>query len=139
MRDPLFIQFFAKRIGKSISTFTKGDWKRAAITAAEFYEASLPRPRKRGRKKKYDPNRTLAALLGTVYPLAKGPVGRPVKSYGRERVSIGEIANMIDQLLDQAPRTRMAAARDVLRSIGHPPAYAESVLRSVRDFRKKST
>lgn len=148
MALPTFIHYCAEKIGKPISAFTKNDWKKVAITAAEFYDAMIKVPRRRGRKPKYRPGRTLSVLLGSAYQLPKRPIGRPVQKYGKEKVSIGAIAKMIDMLLDkevrkkwpkEAPRSQIAAARSVLKAIGYFPGYAEAVLRSVRDFRKKSS
>lgn len=143
MALPFFIDWFAKKIGKSVSAFTKSDWKRAAITIAEWHEKAIPVPGRPGRPRKRRHPTILAALLS----LPKRRVGRPIQRYGKEKLTIDKIAHLIDWLLskeakkewpNEPPRSQVEATRSVLKAFGHSPSYAESVLRSVRSFRKKS-
>ena len=146
MAFPSFIRFFAEKIGKPVSAFTKDDWQRAAITAAQWYDKTIPVPKRPGPKRKYRPEKTIAWLMGEKFAFPKKPVGRPIQLYGNCQVPISVIAVMIDSLLSkegrkkwpkEVPRTKTAAARIVLRTIGHHAGNAESVLRSVRGFRKQ--
>ena len=145
MELPQFIYYVAEKMGKPVSAFTKDDWKRTAIAAAEFYDRTIPASGKRGRPKKYRPENTIAWLLGTERKKPKR--GRPIQLYGKKQVPIAVVSRLIDAVLSkesrkkwpkEAPGNQIAAARSVLKAIEHPTEYAESVLRSVRHFRKKT-
>lgn len=149
MDTPSFIQFFAEKIGKPVSTFTKDDWKGAALTAARFLDELKPAPKRRGRPAK----QRLSQLLKPDYwprsqenPVTKKPRGRPRSTYGRGKLPIEFVASLFDSIHSpavrkrwpsEAPKSKADAMRFVLRGIGHPVHYAESVLRSLRDLRKR--
>ncbi len=149
---PSFIQFFAEKIGKPVSTFAQDDWKRAALTAARLLDEAIPAPKPRGRPAKQRGMR-LSQLLKPDYwprsqenPVPKRPPGRPRSTFGRRGLPIEAVAELFDSIRspavrkrwpNEAPRTKIDAMRVVLRRIGHLPDYAESVLRSVRDLRKR--
>lgn len=146
---PLLILWLSEQRGKSASKFTKDDWRWAAITAAKFFDSKVKIPGKQGRKKKRR-GVPLSHLVNPPPPrLAKKKIGRPRQQYGENGVDISVIASVMDDLLSgeigrrwrrHASRTQKEAVELVLAAIGHPyPAgYAESVLRSLRTYRKQS-
>lgn len=142
-----FVDFYAEKIGKPAHRFTKEDWKNAALTAARFIDELSPVPKPRGRPRKKTRQGTLAWLLrhGTNAKPIPRPVGRPRGSYGQNRLTIEQVAELVDtvrssevrkQWPDEAPKSKIEAVRYVLEVIGHPTGYAQSVERLLRDLRK---
>lgn len=148
MENPLFIRFYSERIGKPLSAFTKDDWRRAAIGAAQLLDAGVPKPKRRGRPPKQYPTR-LADLLRlnqfkqfTDPQQPKRSRGRPQQQYGKDRnYSIEMLAEIVSDITspearkrwpDEAPWSKAEAVRELLRSIGHPVSYDKAVLRAIR-------
>lgn len=140
---PESVKVLAEILGKPTRAFTKEDWKTAAITIGAYYDEVVRVPGKSGRPRK---TARLSALAHAMPAVRETKRGRPAGVYGKSGVPIGVIDHLIKVLLSdevrrkwpaEAPRFKIQAARKVLELIGHPPTYAETVLRSVSTFRKK--
>lgn len=143
--DATFIAWFAERIGKPQSKFTKSDWQDAALNASAFIERAMPPSKSRGRPRRTFP---LSSLLEICEPKVSRGKGRPRAQYGRKGLTIEHIANLVDEFTSRAvkkkfpndaPRSDIAAIRMILKSIGHPVSYADAVARAVRRERKSRT
>ena len=136
MEVPFFISFFAEKIGKPVLSFTKDDWRSAAIKAAEFLDKALPIPGRPGRPRKKSKNRLYELLC----PPLNRPVGRPRQTYGKKGFLVAEISELMEIITrDCNRRNQTEVMRLILRHIGGHAADADSVLRSVRTYRKQLT
>ncbi len=134
MEMPFFISCFAEKIGKPVSSFTRDDWRTAAINAAKLLDDDLPIPWRPGRTRKKSKNR-LEELLCS--PLRR-PVGRPRQTYGKSKLLVSEISEIMDDVMGETTiRNQTKVMRLILRAIGGHAAEADSILRSVRTFRKQ--
>lgn len=136
MEQPPFLIYFAEKIGKPLSAFTKDDWKDAALTASCFLEDLLPHSKKPGRPRKS--KNALAAPKSS-----EKPRGRPRQNIGA--LPIDYISELVDELRrpevrarwPDAPHDRKEIIRRLTIKLAGNAAYAGSVARREREFRRK--
>lgn len=135
MEAPSYILYFAEKIGKPVSSFTKDDWKRAAILAATYLDEAIPTPKRPGRPKK---PRCVNKLYELRYREIKNPVGRPIQTYGKKKLTAADISELLEIVMKALGwRNQTKATQLILRAIGGHAGSAPSVLRSVRTYRKQ--
>jgi hypothetical protein len=123
---PLYIQWYAEKIGKEISAFTAEDWRDAAFSAAEFIGSELPKPIGRpGRPRKHlaRTRQSVPAMLVKNYLLAFEYRYEQPKRQGRPRqlyygFPVEWYAKLLDEIgrCSNAPRTETKRLEFVLKT-----------------------
>lgn len=144
MRNLPFIQFFSEKLGKPVSSFTKEDWKQAAIAAAEEFERrrleSLPPPqKKRGRPRKNTQNALRPDYTPPAPPEPPKKRGRkPAQYYGYSPEQLAQRVEAIRKIPDAPSKIRIIRdLSSILRKYAETSHDPEDIARAIRRVKEQ--